>query len=97
MLAKVDNRSAHRISPVQPEDHWLLGMLWQRSLFVNTTLSFGLCSATGILNLMQLQMQWSGWQAKIKFGSCTATDFSGMAKLVVTKLDTTVCRLFELA
>ena len=40
LLAKVDIRSAYRIIPVHPEDHQLLGMVWEGSLFVDTALPF---------------------------------------------------------
>ena len=32
LLAKVDIKSAYRIIPVHPEDHQLLGMLWEGAL-----------------------------------------------------------------
>ena len=35
LLAKVDIRNMYRIIPVHPEDHWLLGMLWEESVFVD--------------------------------------------------------------
>ena len=35
LLAKVDIRNMYRIIPVHREDHWLLGMLWEESVFVD--------------------------------------------------------------
>ena len=43
--AKVDIRSAYQTVPGNPQDWWLLGMQWEDSLFVDTTLPFGLRSA----------------------------------------------------
>ena len=48
-LAKVDIRSAYRNVPVHPDDHWLSGMIWRESLFVDAALPFGLRSAPKIL------------------------------------------------
>ena len=48
LLAKVDIRSAYRLVPVHPDDRWLLGMLWEDGLFVDTVLPFGLRSAPKI-------------------------------------------------
>ena len=49
-LAKVDIRSAYRIIPVHPEDRWLLGMVWEGALYIDTVLPFGLRSAPKIFN-----------------------------------------------
>ena len=40
-LAKIDIQSAYRNIPVHPEDWNLLGMVWENSLFIDTTLPFG--------------------------------------------------------
>ena len=42
LLAKIDIKSAYRIVGVHPEDHLLLGMLWDEELYVDTALPFGL-------------------------------------------------------
>ncbi len=38
LLAKLDVKRAYRNTPVHPEDWWLLGMLWDNALFLDTTL-----------------------------------------------------------
>jgi len=38
-LAKVDIKSAYHIVPVHPDDHPLLGMMWEGNLFVDRALS----------------------------------------------------------
>ena len=48
LLAKVDIKSAYRNIPVHPEDRWLLGMMWDGALFVDTVLPFGLRSVPKI-------------------------------------------------
>ena len=47
-LAKIDIQSAYSNIPVHPEDWNLLGMVWENSLFIDTTLPFGLRSAPKI-------------------------------------------------
>ena len=50
LMAKFDLKSAYRNIPVHPDDRWLLGMVWEEKLFVDTTLLFGLRSAPIIFN-----------------------------------------------
>ena len=45
LMAKFDLKSAYRNVPVHPDDRWLLGMMWNGQLFVDTVLPFGLRSA----------------------------------------------------
>ena len=58
MLAKVDIRSAYRIVPVHPEDRWLLGMLWEGALYVDTALPFGLRSTPKIFTAVADAAEW---------------------------------------
>ena len=58
LLAKVDVRSAYRNIPVHPEDRWLMGMLWDGGLFVDTTLPFGLRSAPKIFTAVADAVEW---------------------------------------
>ena len=57
-LAKIDIRSAYRIIPVYPEDWSLLGMSWESSLFIDTTLPFGLRSAPKIFTAVADAVEW---------------------------------------
>ena len=43
-LAKVDIKSAYRMVPIHPEDCHLLGMKWEKMVYVNAALPFGLRS-----------------------------------------------------
>ena len=45
LLAKFDVESAYHITPVHPNDGYLLGMQWQGNYFVDMALPFGLRSA----------------------------------------------------
>ena len=47
-MAKVDVRSAYRNIPVHPDDRWLMGIMWEGALYVDTALPFGLRSAPKI-------------------------------------------------
>ncbi len=57
-LAKVDIQSAYRVVPVHPDDRWLLGMSWDKQLFVDTQLSFGLRSAPRIFTALADAAEW---------------------------------------
>ena len=57
-LAKVDIQSAYRIIPVHPEDRWLLGMVWEGALYIDTVLPFGLRSAPKIFNAVADAVEW---------------------------------------
>ena len=48
LLAKVNIQSAYHMIPVHPEDRLLLGMVWQRNLFIDAALPFGLRSTARI-------------------------------------------------
>ena len=49
-IAKLDIKSTYRIVPVHPVDRPLLGMRWNKGLYVDTALSFGLRSAPKLFN-----------------------------------------------
>ena len=67
LLAKVDVKSAYRNIPVHPEDRWLLGMMWEGSLFVDTALPFGLRSAPKIFTAIADAVEWVAKQAGVRF------------------------------
>ena len=48
VMAKVDVKSAYRVVPVHPDDRWLQEIKWEGSLYIDTTLAFGLRSAPKI-------------------------------------------------
>ena len=63
-LAKVDSLSAYRNIPVHPEDWNLLGMVWENSLFIDTTLPFGLRSAPKIFIEVADAAEWIARQPR---------------------------------
>ena len=58
LMAKIDIKSAYRNIPIHPDDRWLMGMLWDKALFVDTALPFGLARPQRYFQ--QLPMQQSG-------------------------------------
>ena len=48
MMAKVDVKSAYRNIPVHSEDRWMMGMMWEGALYIDTCLPFGLRSVPKI-------------------------------------------------
>ena len=48
LMAKVDMQNAYRHIPIHPDDQWLMGMLWEGDLYINTALPIGLRSALKI-------------------------------------------------
>lgn len=58
MLAKVDIKSAYRVVPIHPEDRWLLGMVWEGALYVDSTLPFGLRSAPKLFTALADAVEW---------------------------------------
>ena len=58
LLAKFDIKSAYRTVPVHPDDRLLLGMWWNGSLYIDTTLPFGLRSAPKIFCAIADMVKW---------------------------------------
>ena len=55
-MAKVDVKSVYRNVPIHPHDQWLMGVLWEGSLYIDTAFPFGL----PLRSSQQWLMQWSG-------------------------------------
>ena len=58
LLAKADIKSAFRLIPVHPADRHLLGMEWQKNIFIDTCLPFGLRSAPKLFNTLADLLSW---------------------------------------
>ena len=58
VLVKLDIASAYRIVPVHPDDRPLLGMRWNRSLYVDTAPPFGLRSAPNLFTAVADGLKW---------------------------------------
>ena len=67
LMAKVDVRSAYRNVPVHPDDRWLMGMMWEGALYVDTALPFGLRSAPKIFTAIADAAQWIIQQEGVNF------------------------------
>ena len=59
LLAKLDIKSAYRMVPVHPDDRPLLGIKWRDSIFLDTTLPFGLRSAPKIFSAVADALLWA--------------------------------------
>ena len=55
---KNGHQSAYCIVPVHPDDHLLLGMMWNGNLFINCALSFGLRYAPRIFSAIVEVLEW---------------------------------------
>ena len=58
LLAKVDVKSAYCHIPIHPDDEWLMGMLWDGDLYIDTALPFGLRSAPKIFTAITNAVEW---------------------------------------
>ena len=58
LLAKIDIKSAFRLLPVHPADHHLLSMRWDKQIFIDTCLPFGLRSAPKLFNILADLLSW---------------------------------------
>ena len=61
LMAKVDVKSAYRNVPIHPHDRWLMGTLWEGSLYIDTALPFGLQSAPKIFTAVADAVEWIVW------------------------------------
>ena len=52
LLAKMDIKSAFRLLPVHPSDRHLLAMEWNKGIYIDTCLPFGLRSAPKLFNIL---------------------------------------------
>ena len=85
-MAKVDAKSAYRNVPVHPDDRWLMGMMWDGALYVDTALPFGLRSAPKIFTAIANAVEWIVRQEGVKFAIHCLDDF-----LVVGAPDSPEC------
>ena len=67
LMAKVDVKSAYRNIPVHPDDRWLMGMLWEGALYVDTALPFGLRSTSKIFTAIADAVEWIARQKGVQF------------------------------
>ena len=58
LLAKLDIKNAFRLLPVHPADRHLLAMHWNKQLYIDTCLPFGLGSASKLFNILADLLAW---------------------------------------
>jgi len=59
LLPKIDIKSAFQLLSVHPADHHLLSMRWDKHLFIDTCLPFGLRSAPKLFNILADLLSWT--------------------------------------
>ena len=64
-LAKMDIAHAYRNVPIHPNDRALLGMRWNKIIYIDTALPFGLRSAPKIFCAVSDTLEWILLQASI--------------------------------
>ena len=74
-LAKIDVDAAFRNIPVHPHDRHLLGMIWDKALYVDTVLPFGLRSAPKIFNAIAAALRWIAKKRGVSFLKHFLDDF----------------------
>ena len=58
LLAKIDIKSAFRLLPVHPADRHLLAMQWNKQIYIDMCLPFGLRSAPKLFNILADLLSW---------------------------------------
>ena len=58
LLAKVDIRATYRNLAVHPDDHYLLGVVWDGVLYIDCMLPFGLRSVLKVINVVANTLEW---------------------------------------
>ena len=58
LLAKIDTKSAFCFLPVHPANRHLLSMRWNKQIFIDTCLPFGLRSAPKLFNVLADLLSW---------------------------------------
>ena len=67
LMAKIDIASAYRIIPVHPKDRYLLGMSFDKKVYIDTQLPFGLSSAPVLFNAYADGLEWIVCTKGVKF------------------------------
>lgn len=67
LMIKLDIHSAYRVVPIHPDDRWLLGMMCEGLLFVDSALPFSLLSASKIFLAIADAVEWIVRQQGMEF------------------------------
>ena len=71
-MAKVDVKSVYRNVPILSHDQWLMGVLWEGSLYIDTAFPFGLQSA---LKSFANAVEWIVQQERANFAIYHLDDY----------------------
>ena len=66
-LMKMDLRDAYRVIPVHPDDHHLLGIVWDGATYIDQSLPFGLRSAPKLFMAVADAMAWALHSSGIQY------------------------------
>ena len=75
LMAKVDVKSVCRNVPIHPHNQWLMGMLWEGSLYIGTALPFGLRPALMVFTAVADAVEWIVWQERVDFAIYHLDDY----------------------
>ncbi len=75
LLAKIDIEHAYRNAQVHPDDRHLLGMRWNNQFFIDTTLPFGLRSATKNFCAIADAVEWILLHQRVSWSLHNFDDF----------------------
>lgn len=66
-LVKMDIKDAYRIVPIHPDDQHLLAIMWERDVFIDRALPFGLRSAPLIFTAVADALAWILYKRGVRF------------------------------
>ena len=66
-MIKLDIRNAYRVILIHLDNRWLMGMIWEDSLFIDAALPFGLRSAPKIFTALANRAEWMVRQQGVEF------------------------------
>ena len=87
LLAKIDIKNAFRLLPVHPADRHLLGMEWNKRVYIDTCLPFGLRSAPKLFNTLADLLAWIAEQRGVSLSLHYLDDF-----LTIGPASSTLCQ-----
>ena len=78
LMAKIDIKNAFRLMPVHPAGRHLLAMEWNKRLYIDNCLSFGLRSAPKLFNILADLLSWITEQHRVYWSLHYLDDFITM-------------------
>ena len=78
-MAKIDIKNVFRLLPVHPADRHLLAMEWDKRLYIDNCLPFGLRSAPKLINILADLLSWIFEQHGVSWSLHYLNDFITMS------------------